>query len=107
MSSSAASLNPWRLFFIRGALFVHFSIRGVHKSVAPDRFAAAIPSAGGLGPWYDVRRIADVPIWTFHDDAERGFVTHYASDRCDKTADVWEWLFAQKRGAKADRATNP
>jgi len=32
------------------------------------------------------------------DDAGRGFVTHYASDRCDKTANVWDWLFAQKRG---------
>ena len=32
------------------------------------------------------------------DDAGRGFVTHYAGDRCDKTANVWDWLFAQKRG---------
>lgn len=110
----------------------------------PERFAAAIPSAGGCEPWNDISRIVDVPVWAFHgdadqtvpvdltrdayrqldemngnakytelkdvghnastygfvytgDDADRGFITHYASDRCDKTANVWDWLFAQKR----------
>ncbi|MHC4519899.1 MAG: carboxylesterase family protein [Planctomycetota bacterium] len=109
----------------------------------PDRFAAAIPTAGGFPPWRDASRIADVPIWTFHgaddkvvptdftryvfgkmkelggnmkytelrgvahganaiafkytgDDAEKGYITQYASDRPDKTADVWGWLFRQK-----------
>jgi predicted peptidase len=32
----------------------------------PDRFAAAIPSAGGLLPWKDRSRFKDVPIWAFH-----------------------------------------
>jgi predicted peptidase len=110
----------------------------------PDRFAAAIPSAGGCEPWNDISRIIDVPVWTFHgtndgtvpfeltqdsyrrldelnantkftqldgvghgqqqtfiytgDDPERGYLTHYSSDRCDRTSDVWEWLYAQKRG---------
>jgi len=110
----------------------------------PERFAAAIPTAGGFAPWHDAKQIADVPIWAFHgesdpvvpveltrlvfgqlkgvggnmkytelkgvrhnvntfafvytgDDASRGFVTQYAGDRCDKTADVWDWLFARKR----------
>ena len=109
----------------------------------PERFAAAIPSAGGCEPWNDIERIVDVPIWAFHgtndetvpfeltqdsyqrleklggnikftqldgvghgqdqtfiysgDNPERGHLTHYASDRCDRTGDVWEWLFAQKR----------
>ena len=31
------------------------------------------------------------------DDLKKGFITHYGSDKCDKTADVWDWLFAQKR----------
>ena len=111
---------------------------------APQRFAAAIPSAGGFSPWQDIKRITHIPIWAFHgdadptvpveftrdafrqlkelagnmkytelkdvkhnvntyafvykgDDPEQGFVTHYASDQCDKTPDVWEWLFAQTR----------
>ena len=108
----------------------------------PDRFAAAIPTAGGFPPWRDVSRIRDVPIWTFHgaadtvvptdftryvfgkmkelggnmkytelrgvghganaiafrytgDSAEKGYITQYASDRPDKTSDVWDWLFKQ------------
>jgi len=110
----------------------------------PERFAAAIPTAGGFSAWQDITRIVEVPIWSFHgnadntvpvdltrlafqqlkelngnmkytelndvghnanlyafaytgDDAEKGFETHYASDRCDHTSDVWDWLFAQNR----------
>ncbi len=111
----------------------------------PDRFAAAIPSAGYFSPWLDAKRIQDVPLWIFHgkpdkvvdyigsrhvfdrlnklnanakfttlkgvghgsknspafkysgDDAEKGYITEYASDRCDKTDHVWDWLFRQKR----------
>ena len=32
----------------------------------PDRFAAAIPSAGIFFPWLDARRLKDVPLWIFH-----------------------------------------
>lgn len=32
----------------------------------PDRFAAAIPSAGGLAPWHDPKTFANVPVWAFH-----------------------------------------
>lgn len=110
----------------------------------PERFAAAIPTAGGFPPWRDANRIVDVPIWGFHgdqdpvvpveftrsvfeqlklvggnmkytelkgvkhnasstafvytgDDTERGFVTQYTNDRCDRTPDVWDWLFAQRK----------
>jgi predicted peptidase len=31
------------------------------------------------------------------DDALKGFATRYSSDRCDRTADVWQWLFRQRR----------
>lgn len=34
------------------------------------------------------------------DNPEKGRVTKYASDKCDKTADVWDWLFSKKRGTK-------
>lgn len=36
----------------------------------PGRFAAAIPSAGGLPPWRDPARFKDVPVWAFHGDAD-------------------------------------
>lgn len=115
----------------------------------PNRFAAAITSAGWLAPWFDANAVKDVPIWSFQgardktsqvslgnstfermkelgakvkftelanhghnvneaafaytgDTETNGGVTKYASDRCDKTADVWDWLFAQKRAAKKD-----
>jgi predicted peptidase len=111
---------------------------------APERFAAAIPCAGGLAPKYDPRTFAHVPIWAFHGDPDpvvptslsqeafeavkaaggnikytqlkgvghgaskiafrytadtpgKRFVTRYGSDACDKTADVWDWLFSKKR----------
>ena len=110
----------------------------------PDFFAAAIPSSGGLTPWKDRSRFADLPIWTFHgdeddrvatdytreifktmqelggnmkytelkgvahaapqlapsykvDDPNTGHSTKFASGKCDKTEDVWQWLFNQKR----------
>ncbi len=109
----------------------------------PNRFAAAIPCAGGLPPWYDYARFKDVPTWAFHSaddpivsveytraifeaakeyganmkyteldgfghsaqnpafsykgDAGIQGVTKSASDRCDLTEDVWDWLFAQSR----------
>lgn len=113
----------------------------------PNRFAAAITSAGWLAPWFDANAVKDVPIWSFQgardktsqvglgnstfermkaigakvkfteianrghnvgeaafrytgDSPVEGGVTKYASDRCDKTADVWDWLFGQKRAAK-------
>lgn len=110
---------------------------------APERFAAAIPSAGGLLPWKDPAKFKHVPIWAFHggsdpvvptgfsreifarmkevggnvkytelkdvkhnasqyafsyegDKPEKGYVTKYSSQTCDKTANVWDWLFAQR-----------
>ena len=113
----------------------------------PDRFAAAITSAGWLGPWFDANAVKDVPIWSFQgakdkpsqvslgnatfermkaigakvkftemannghnvgsvaftytgDTPANGGVTKYASERCDKTPDVWDWLFGQKRAAE-------
>lgn len=115
----------------------------------PNRFAAAIPSAGFFFPWLDAKRIQDVPLWIFHgkpdkvvdymgsrhvfdrlnklnanakfttlkgvghgsknspafkytgDNPEKGYLTEYASDRCDKTDHVWDWLFRQKRSRPA------
>ncbi|MEO6752845.1 MAG: alpha/beta fold hydrolase, partial [Chthoniobacteraceae bacterium] len=115
----------------------------------PNRFAAAITSAGWLAPWFDANVVKDVPIWSFQgawdktsqvslgnstfermkaiganmkftevanighgvgsiafsytgDSKENTGVTKYASDRCDKTADVWDWLFSKKREMLTD-----
>ncbi len=113
----------------------------------PNRFAAAIPSAGGLSPWHDPVIFKHVPIWAFHGDQDRtvlyglslnvferlreaggamkltklggvghgasgyafsytgdavqeGFETLYTGENCDRTEDVWEWLFARKRSER-------
>ncbi len=113
-------------------------------ALAPNRFAAAVPSAGGLFPWHDVTAFSHVPIWAFHgsedptvpfalsqlvfeqmketggkmkltrlgavghgsagfafnyvgEDSQPGFETLSSCDDCDSTADIWEWLFAQRR----------
>lgn len=111
----------------------------------PDRFAAAIPSAGSFHALHDITRIKDIAIWAFHgendevldcmlsqhafdrmkrvggnmkltklsvpghyypqivfdytgdEEDQRRSVTFYASEKCDRTENVWDWLFAQKR----------
>ena len=30
------------------------------------------------------------------DDKNKGYITHYSSDKCDRTADIWDWLFRQR-----------
>lgn len=45
----------------------------------PDRFAAAIPSAGGFAPWLDAKRIKDVPLWIFHGNDDK--VVDYVGSR--------------------------
>lgn len=109
----------------------------------PELFAAAIPVCGRFKP-ADAPKLAHLPIWCFHgdadplisvkfsrdafarlseaggnmkytelrgirhpsweqafvytgDDASRGFLTRYSSPQCDRTADVWEWLFRQSK----------
>jgi predicted peptidase len=45
---------------------------GTFESIAlqPDRFAAAIPSAGGMLPWHDLNKMTNLPIWAFHGDQD-------------------------------------
>ena len=45
----------------------------------PDRFAAAIPSAGFFPPWLDAKRIQDVPLWIFHGKPDK--VVDYSGSR--------------------------
>ncbi len=45
---------------------------GTFESLAqqPDRFAAGIPSAGCLAPWYDPAVFKHVPVWAFHGEQD-------------------------------------
>lgn len=31
------------------------------------------------------------------DDKSKGYLTSFSNDRCDKTTDIWQWLFSQKK----------
>ena len=33
------------------------------------------------------------------DDASKGYITRQSSDQCDLTANVWEWLFRQRKAS--------
>lgn len=46
----------------------------------PDKFAGAIPSAGGMLPWKDVTRFKNVPVWTFHGDIDPTVSVEYTRD---------------------------
>jgi predicted peptidase len=45
-----------------------------------------------------VKHNANANAFTYkRDDPTKGFTTAYASDHCDETDDIWEWLFRQQR----------
>jgi predicted peptidase len=45
-----------------------------------------------------VKHGANTPAFHYNgDDPAKGFFTAYASDRPDKTEDIWDWLFNQAR----------
>jgi predicted peptidase len=67
-----------------------------------SRDAFAKLSAGGAVMKYTelrgVKHNAWVQGFTYQgDDAQKGYVTRYSSDRCDRTHDVWQWLFRQHK----------
>ena len=31
------------------------------------------------------------------DDPKKGYITRYSNDRCDRTEDIWQWLFRQRK----------
>lgn len=31
------------------------------------------------------------------DDEEKGYLTRYSNDRCDRSEDIWQWLFSQSK----------
>jgi predicted peptidase len=120
-------------------------------AAAPDKIAAAVPSAGPCFLKNDLSKFAHVPIWFFHGDKDKvvpvefsrqtfgqlkaikanakytelvntghgssqktftynedskteSHKTEIASDRVDKTGEIWSWLFAQRN--QSNRKSN-
>ncbi|MFZ5829427.1 MAG: prolyl oligopeptidase family serine peptidase [Planctomycetota bacterium] len=47
---------------------------------------------------HGVKHNAWVQAFTYQgDDAQKGYVTRYSGDACDRTPDVWQWLFRQRK----------
>lgn len=92
----------------------------------PEWFAALVPLCGG-GMYWNAWRIKDIPIWAFHGALDKTVLPeetlHMASavnqcggnskiticPKCDHnvwdtvytSADMWNWMFAQKRADKS------
>ena len=68
------------------------------------RAFAELKKGGGLVKYTELRGIKHnswVQAFTYQtDDAHKGYVTRYSSDRCDRTQDVWQWLFRQRKPEK-------
>lgn len=90
----------------------------------PSRFAAVVPICGGGDPAAMASKLKDLPIWTFHGDADEAVpvartremvdaikaaggeriryteypgVGHNSWDRAYASQELTDWLFAQKR----------
>ncbi len=65
-----------------------------------DAFAK-LSDSGAVMKYTELRRVkhnAWVQAFRYQgDDAQKGYVTRYSSDRCDRTQDVWQWLFRQRK----------
>jgi predicted peptidase len=89
----------------------------------PARFAAAVPVCGGWPP-EDAPKMKRVPVWAFHGEQDKTVpvegsrriiaalkaagveprytelpgVGHGSWDPAYATAELWDWMFAQKKG---------
>jgi len=98
---TAGGLSPWK----DPKRFAKVPIWAFHGSADPTvpveftrmLFEAMVQSGGNM-KYTEMKGIGHgVPAWTYHgEDEAKGYITRYSSDRCDKEADVWDWLFKQK-----------
>jgi predicted peptidase len=69
-----------------------------------QRAFAQLSEAGGNMKYTELRGVEHnswIQAFTYRgDDAEKGFVTRFSSQQCDRNPDVWEWLFSQRRSSE-------
>jgi predicted peptidase len=65
------------------------------------RAFAELTKGAGLMKYTELRGVkhnAWVQAFTYQgDDAQKGYVTRYSSDRCDRSQDLWQWIFRQRK----------
>ena len=76
--SKAFKIDTNRIYCIGHSMGGFGTFTAVYQH--PDRFAAAVPTAGGFLPWWDASRIKDVPIWTFHGSVDNVIPTDFTRD---------------------------
>lgn len=101
---SAGGLPPWK----DKKSFVDVPVWAFHGSIDP-----IVPTAFTREIFRDMKKLAgnmkyteldgvkhNASMFAFTykgDDETKGFITRYAGRKCDKTEDVWDWLFKQTR----------
>ncbi len=80
------SVDEDRVYVLGHSMGGHGSWNAIWQD--PDRFAAAIPSAGGLPPWKDPAKFKDVPIWAFHGDVDPTVPVEFTREIFDKLKKV-------------------
>ena len=119
------SIDPDRIY-VTGQSMGGFGSFGAIVA-EPDRFAAAVPIAGGWDP-KAAEKIKDVSLWVFHGEkdptvkvelsrnmveairkaggepkyTEYEGVKHNSWTRTYANKKMWEWMFAQRRSPKED-----
>ena len=65
------------------------------------RAFAELTKSAGLMKYTELRGVKHnswVQAFTYQgDDAPKGYVTRYSSDRCDRSQDLWQWLCRQRK----------
>lgn len=60
-----------------------------------------LTAAGAVIKYTELRGVKHnswIQAFTYNgDDDSKGYVTRYSNDRCDRSEDVWKWLFAQRK----------
>lgn len=101
---SAGGLMPWK-DWSRFAKVPVWTFHGAADPVVPVQFTREIfakmkelKSNMKFTELKGVPHSANKHAFTYTgDDPDEGYITHYSGLACDKTEDVWEWLFRQKR----------
>jgi predicted peptidase len=101
---SAGGLPPWN----DRSKFVDVPVWAFHGSVDPTvpteftrEIFADMQKLGGNMKYTelkDIKHNASTFAFVYEgDDEGKGFITKYSSNKCDKTSNIWDWLFKQKR----------
>ena len=93
--------RQWREEFPSYVLVPQRKPGGYRGPKPDDERVADLYLRNGLIKYTELRGVKHnswIQAFTYDgDDESKGFVTRYSGDRCDRTQDVWQWLFRQRK----------